>query len=1003
MKKMFCRPAGITFAFLLSAAYCTVHAQTRTVTGTVNDGEKPLKGVVVTQEGSSELTSTTATGAFSLRITGENPVLVFRHPEYSERKITADSRSVYTVSLTEKVNTIQEVVLNAGYYNVKAKESTGSISKVTAKDIENQPVNNVLSAVQGRMAGVNIISGGGTAGGGYDVQIRGRNSLRTILNSPVNGNQPLYIVDGIPWGSQLTSFYSTGILPMRSINPLNSISPNDIESIEVLKDADATAIYGSRGGNGVILITTKKGKTGKVQFTVNTNYGMSKVTGKMKLMNTEQYLKMRKDAYGNAGIATLPANAYDINGIWDQTRYTDWQDVLIGNTAENSTIQLSVNGGSDRNYFSVSASHTDQTTVFPGDFHYKTNILNSNYGYTSGDRRFSLSLSNTFSHLKNNVISTDLTNKSLNLSPNAPALYDAAGNINWENNTFSNPVASLNGKYQSNIMQFNQGVKINYTFLENLKLKLDGGTNMQLLEEYNLSPNTIANPAFPAGASSARSSSSRGTSTLFSYILEPQISWSRKKGNGQWDVLAGITYQETRSKNTSIIATGFASNALLYNLSAASQISFKDFSDVNYKYAAVFGRANYQYKNRYILNVTARRDGSSRFGPNNRFANFGAIGAAWLFTEEPFLQKLSWLSFGKLRASFGRTGSDLIGDNQYTNTYTVTSSSYNEVPALYPSRLYNPDFTWEKTDKMEGALELSLFNSRINLTTAFYRNRSSNQLVGIPLPAVTGFTSVQANLDATVENSGWELEAYATPYKKGDWKWETSFNISIAKSKLVSFPGIEGSTYANTYIIGQPTSIVKVFQYEGIDPSTGKYVFTDFNNDGKISAPDDTQAIRDIGVKYFGGLQNQISYKNISLSLLLQFVKQNSWNYYRSMNTPGNMNNQPAEFANVWSPENLGGVIMPYSPGTVAATNTLISNFRNSTAAISDASFIRLKNIQINYKIPLNSKFIRDASIYAQGQNLLIWTDYIGLDPEFSVSGFLPPLKTISVGLQLNF
>ncbi|ACU07681.1 putative outer membrane protein, probably involved in nutrient binding [Flavobacteriaceae bacterium 3519-10] len=1002
MKKKFCRPAGIALAFLLSGVYTTVHAQSRTVTGTVNDGSRPLSGVTVSQEGSSELTTTATSGTFLLRVTGENPVLVFRHPEYGERKMVAD-RSSLVVSLTEKVNTIQEVVLNAGYYDVKARESTGSIAKVTAKEIENQPVTNVLSAVQGRMAGVNIIQGGGTAGGGYDVQIRGRNSLRTILNSSVNGNQPLYIVDGIPWSSQLTSFYSTTILPMRNINPLNSISPNDIESIEVLKDADATAIYGSRGGNGVIIITTKKGKTGKMRFTVNTGYGLSKVTNKMKLMDTQQYLKMRKDAYTNNGITTLPANAYDINGVWDQTRYTDWQEVLIGNTAENSTIQLSVNGGSERHSFSVSASHTDQTTVFPGDFHYKTNILNSNYEHTSADRRFLLSVSNSVSHLKNNVISSDFTNKSLNLSPNAPALYDASGNINWENNTFSNPVASLNGKYQSTILQFNHAVKLHYDFSGNWKLKLDGGINMQSLEEYNLNPNTMANPAFPAGASSARSSSSRGTSDLLSYIAEPQIAWMKKADHGEWEALAGITYQETSSENTSVTATGFASNALLYNLSAASQISVSNFGDVNYKYAAVFGRANYKYKNRYILNVTARRDGSSRFGPNNRFANFGAVGMAWLFSEEPFLQQFSWLNFGKLRASFGRTGSDLIGDNQFTDTYTVTSSSYNDVPALYPSRLYNPDFTWEKTNKIEVALEFALLNNRLNLTAAYYRNRSSNQLVGIPLSAVTGFSSVQANLDATVENSGWELEASAVSYQQGDTKWETSFNISVPKSKLVSFPGLDGSTYANTYLIGQPTSIVKVFQYEGINPSSGQYVFTDFNNDGKISAPDDAKAIRDIGVKYFGGLQNQISYKNISLSFLLQFVKQISWNYYRYMNTPGNMNNQPAEFANVWSAENPNGVIMPYSPGTVSATNTLIASFKNSTAAISDASFIRLKNIQINYRIPVKSNFVPAASIYLQGQNLLTWTDYIGLDPEFSVSGFLPPLKTISMGLQLNF
>lgn len=1003
MKKMFCRPAGITFAFLLSAAYCTVHAQTRTVTGTVNDGEKPLKGVVVTQEGSSELTSTTATGAFSLRITGENPVLVFRHPEYSERKITTDGKSNFTVSLTEKVKSIEEVVLNAGYYNVKARESTGSIAKVAARDIENQPVNNVLSAVQGRMAGVNIIQGGGTAGGGYDVQIRGRNSLRTILNSPVNGNQPLYIVDGIPWGTTLTSSYSIGILPMSNISPLNAISPNDVESIEVLKDADATAIYGSRGGNGVILITTKKGKKGGVRFELNTQYGLSRVIGKMDLMNTEQYVKMRKDAYFNNGITNLPANAYDVNGVWDQTRYTDWQEVLIGNTAEHSNIQMAVNGGKEGHNFSFSASHNDQTTVFPGDFRYKTNILNSNYGYTSPDKQFTFVLNNTFSHLKNNVISNDLTNKSLTLSPNAPSLYDGEGNLNWQNNTYNNPIASLNGRYQSTVIQMNQGVKIGYSFWKDWEIRLNGGINQQSLEEYTLSPNTMYNPAFPAGASSSQSASSRGTSDLLSFIFEPQLSWTKKEGASQWDVLTGMSYQETNSQSSAISAIGFASNALLFNISAASQISVKNLSDTHYKYAAVFGRVNYQYRNRYILNFTARRDGSSRFGDNNKFANFGAFGAAWVFSEESFINDISWLSFGKLRASYGVTGSDLIGDFQYTNTYTVANSYYNDVPALYPSRLYNPDFTWEKTNKAEAALEVSLFKNRVNLSTAFYRNRSSNQLVGIPLPAITGFTSVQANLDATVENSGWEIEASATPYKNGGWRWEANFNISIPKSKLVSFPGLEGSTYANTYMVGQPTSIVKLFQYEGINPTTGQYVFTDFNNDGKISAPDDTKAIGDIGVKYFGGLQNQVSYKNISMSFLLQFVKQYSWNYYRTMTTPGNMNNQPAVFSNVWSEDNPNGIIMPYSPGTIAATNTLVSNYRSSTAAISDGSFIRLKNVQLNYAIPVTGKVIKKANAYVNGQNLITWTRHIGLDPEFSVTGYLPPLKTISMGLQLIF
>lgn len=268
MKKKFCRPAGILYAFLLPAVYFSVHAQTRTLTGIVNDGVQPISGAVVTQEGSSQFATTSSTGAFSLLVTGEHPVLVVRHPEYTERRITADGRTVYTVSLTEKVNTIQEVILNAGYYDVKAKESTGSIAKVTAKDIENQPVTNVLQAVQGRMAGVHITQNSGAPGGGFDVQIRGRNSLRNYLNSLTDGNVPLYIIDGVPLAGELVSTLSTSALPLQRISPLNSINPNDIESIEILKDADATAIYGSRGGNGVILITTKKGASPLLQMLV---------------------------------------------------------------------------------------------------------------------------------------------------------------------------------------------------------------------------------------------------------------------------------------------------------------------------------------------------------------------------------------------------------------------------------------------------------------------------------------------------------------------------------------------------------------------------------------------------------------------------------------------------------------------------------------------------------------------------------------------------------------
>ncbi|WP_313101697.1 SusC/RagA family TonB-linked outer membrane protein [Epilithonimonas sp.] len=976
-------------------------AQTRSISGTVTTSGKPLQGVIISQEGSDQVTMTANNGTYTIQVSAENPILLFRHPDYAEEKFTLTNQTVVNISLEQHVKGIEEVILNAGYYKVKERESTGSIAKVSSRDIENQPVTNVLSAVQGRMPGVSITQNSGTPGGGYDIQIRGRNSLRNITNSTVDGNQPLYVVDGVPIGGQLNAAQSLSILPLRNISPLNSINPNDIESIEILKDADATAIYGSRGANGVVLVTTKKGKKGRLSLNLNTSYNIGSVVSHLEMMNSEDYLKMRRQAYANDGITTIPAAAYDVNGSWDANRYTDWQKLLIGRRAEGSMTQASISGGSENNSFMLSFSHNDQGSVFSEGYHYKTNILNSSFSHHSSDKRLRLELSNMFSSLTNNVVSADQTTKALILSPNAPAVYDASGNLNWENNTFSNPLANLISTYSNKILQWNSNANLSYRFWNDWTFKTNGGINYQTIEDYNLKPSTMYNPAF--GMTSTSSTALKSNNSLFSYIIEPQLAWDKKWGRHKLDILVGTSFQHTEGQQASFTGVGFASNALITNIGAATTQIISAQTNTPYKYAAVYTRMNYQFKERYILNLTGRRDASSRFGPNKRVANFGAAGAAWLFTQESIFDNSSWISFGKLRTSYGITGSDFIGDYQYLNTYTIGSLSYDNVSGLYPSRLYNPDYSWEKTKKLEAALELGFLKDRLMLTASWYRNRSSDQLVGIPLPSVTGFSSVIANLDATVENSGWELAVNANILRSSDWRWESGMNLTLPKNKLISFPGLEGSTYANTYKIGYPTSMVKVFQYEGIDPTTGRYTFKDFNGDGKISSPDDAQAVENIGMKYFGGWYNQLSYKNVSLSFLFYFVKQKNWNYIRTMPTPGTMNNLPVELMNVWSADNPGGIIMPYSSGTNAQVNTLTANYRNSTAAIGDASFIRLKNVQLNYRIQGQDHFFKDAVIYVQGQNLWTWTNYFGLDPEFSVTGYLPPLKTWSIGLQLNF
>ena len=970
--------------------------QNHTISGRVTDPkDQPLPGVTVLVKGTFRGTTTAADGRYSLTNVSPGAVLSFSFVGFKTQEVPFDRQTRLDVQMQEEMTTLSEVTVNAGYYTVKDRERTGSIARVTVKELENQPVSNALSSVQGRMAGVSITQGSGVPGGGYSIQIRGTNSLRRA------GNYPMYIIDGVPAALQTPPASSGAVLPYGEIDPLNAINPNDIESIEILKDADATAIYGSRGANGVILVTTQKGRAGrKPVLSINSSYGISRVASKMKLLNTEQYLNIRRQAYANDGVTTYPANAYDVNGTWDENRYTDWQEELIGRTAINSLVQLSLSGGGENTGFLISGSHNEQTTVFADHFRYKTNNFSWNLSHRSGDKRLTVNASGQFADQSNNLIARDITSEALRLSPNAPALYKEDGSLNWENNTFTNPVAAYLVTYSYKSKTFNNNLNLSYELLPSFYLKFNGGINYTSFSELVLTPHTRYNPSF--GFTSDRSTATKGEQRKFSYVLEPQVNYVLNQGDHQAEILIGGTFQQNQSSLLSLFGYDYESNSLLTNLAAAGTLLIRNDETTGYKYAAVFGRINYQYKKRYILNLTGRRDGSSRFGPDNRFASFGAIGAAWLFSDEDFLSGNSWLSLGKLRGSYGVTGSDLIGDYQYLDTYKVSSASYGDRTSLYPSRLHNPLFSWEKTTKLEAALELGFLDDRIQISASWYCNRSGNQLVGIPLPATTGFSSIQANLPATVENKGLELELSATPVKSARFNWNSNFNISFPRNKLVSFPGLEGSTYANTYVVGYPTSILKVYNYEGIDPETGLFTFTDYNKDGNITSPEDNKVIEEIGVKCFGGWSNRIEYRQWEFSFLFQFVKQRQKNYNSAIARPGAMYNQPKETLNVWSGDNPDGRYMPYSSGTNVQTNWLHMNMTGSTAAIGDASFIRLKNIQLSYRLPIN-KSLSNVRFYVQGQNLLTITNYFGVDPEFTLTGFLPPLKTWAFGVQLNF
>lgn len=966
---------------------------TSIITGTVRDSHGVLSGVTVSVQGASTSTISASDGKFSISA-NQGDVLVFRYIGYKDVVVTVD-KSPISILMTEDATTLQEVVVNAGYYTVKDKERTGSISKISSKDLEKQPVTNVLAALQGRMAGVDVVQTTGVPGGGFSVRIRGINSLRS------SGNEPLYIIDGVPFASESMGERQTSTTMPTNTSPLATLSPTDIESIEILKDADATAIYGSRGANGVVLITTKRGKTGATQFSATASTAVGVTTRQLDLMKTPQYIAMREQAYLNDGITSYPYDAYDVNGTWDRNRYTDWQKELTGGTAEITTLQASVSGGSAQNHFLMGATTTTQSTVFPGDFDYKRGGGHVAFDHQSDDQRFKATFSGSYMVQENDQPANDLTRISRILAPNAPALYNEDGSLNWEDSTWENPLAALNAEVLSKTNTLTANGTFAYTFPYGITAKANMGLTDLHHSESRTDPSTIYDPVYEAGAE--YSAVFLSSSTRRSWIVEPQLDWNRKVGSGTLNVLVGTTFQHQVSDRLSQYGSGFTSNSLIYNLSAASFSRTNADEQTVYRYQAVYGRANYTYKDKYILNLTGRRDGSSRFGPGKQFAHFGAVGAAWVFSEEKAVRNgLKFLSFGKLRGSYGLTGNDQIGDYQYLDTYQSSTGDYDGTVGLSPTRLFNPNFSWESNRKIEAALELGFFKDRVFLTSSVYRNRSSNQLIGMPLPSTTGFSSIQTNLAATVQNTGLEFTLRAVLFQKPSFSWTANFNISVAKNKLIAFPGLATSTYQNQYVIGKSVNIQKLYHFTGVNSQTGVYEFEDVNGDGSLSFAEDAQTTKDFSPKYFGGLQNQIRFKRLQLDFLFQFVKQENWNAASVFPIPGAFANQPVSVGGAWQQAGDITTTQLYSSGLNSAAVSANQRYNRSDAAVSDASYIRLKSLSLSYALPTTLKTLQ-CKLFFQAQNLLTITPYKDGDPEFTSFNYLPPLRILSFGTEIKF
>ena len=988
---------------LLLLGQSRLQAQT-TVTGTVLGKDNlPLAAATINLQHTGSYAVTDSAGNFLITLNHPADTLLISHIGYTPAIIVVNKKKLpLTITLQEDINPLDEVVV-IGYGTTTRKLNTGSTGSITATEIQKQPVANPLATLEGRVPGLTVTQNNGVPGSFYHVLIRGQSSL-------LQGSEPLFVIDGVPFApsntpvNQLSS--AAASFADGGLSPFNSINPADIESIDVLKDADATAIYGSRGANGVILITTKKGKAGKTQFTVNAYTGNSTVTRTMPLLNTQQYLHVRHEAFANDSATPTIYNAPDLL-VWDTARYTDFKKLLIGGTAHTTDVQASLTGGNNNTQFLVSGTYHKETTVYPGNLADRRGAANLNINHISADKKLSVALSAVYSTDKNDINAIDLT-RYINLAPDAPPLYDSTGKLNWQQGgvVFHNPLAYLYETYTAQTDNLLSNLAVSYRVLPHLTLKASAGYNTYLLNEVSTIPIIAQNPAYnPKGYAEFANNNFK------SWIIEPQAIYNRVLGKYKIDILAGGTWQKTLNNNTSFSADGYSNDALLPSIGAANSVTIDGNDATDYRYQAVFGRVTVNRSDRYILNLSGRRDGSSRFGPGRQYAGFGAAGGAWIFSAAPFIKHaLPFLSYGKLRASYGTTGNDQIGDYQYLDTWSSGYYTYQHTHGLYPTRLFNANYGWEVNRKTDAAIELGFLQDRILLTADYFINRSSNALIQYQLPLQTGFASILKNFPATVQNAGIELNLTSKNIATKTFSWVTTFNVTVPRNKLVAFPGLATSSYAGKYVIGKSINLIKGYRFLGVNTQTGVFEFSDINKDDKLDA-NDLVVLGNLDPKYYGGFLNTISFKGFEAELFFQFKKQNGKNYLASIYNPygyppGAMGNQPVNVLERWQmPGDVTGIEQFSTTYGTPAFNAL--NYLSSSGAVySDASYVRLKTLSVSYSLPqawLKKAAMQNARLYLQAQNLFTITKYKGADPETQNLYALPPLKTITAGIQFTF
>ncbi|MFT4033375.1 MAG: TonB-dependent receptor [Siphonobacter sp.] len=996
---------GCFLSFSVTAQNLTIRGK---VTASVN-GEV-LPGVSIAVKGSTRGTNTNASGEYTLPNVPAGATLVFSSVGYQSQETIIGNRTTIDIVLVGEEKGLDEVVV-VGYGTQRKIETTGSIVSVKASDLLQTPVSNVAQGLQARVAGVQINQNTGAPGGNISVRIRGTNSIS-------GSSEPLYIIDGI----QISN--SGGIT---DVSPLSTINPNDIESLEVLKDASATAIYGARAANGVVLITTKRGKSGVTHVDFDSYYGIQETRKTLELLNASEFAQLENETFKT----TLYADPSSLG------QGTNWQK-LIFRDAPIQSHQLTINGGSEKTQMAVSLNYFNQYGIIVNSG-FKRYSLRLNMDHKVSNKiKIGTSILGTYS-INNAAITGSTTigdqgvisGSILGAAVGAPptlvpyrsdgSVYPFAEQMDGLYDTGTNPMNFANTLNQTTIKRTLTNVFGEAIILKGLTYRASFNVDLQAsLKDYYSPRSLVAEASQNDNSGSGSKANTNNTSLLHESILTYNKIFNQKHS---FKVTAVYGTQVELYNYNAISATGFPNDATLNEALQLATTVTASTSRTKARLDSYLGRINYGFKDKIFFDATVRVDGSSKFGANHKYGVFPAASAAWRIIEEPFVKGIKWLSDLKLRGSYGVVGNaGAISTYQSLATVSANGSNYNinnaYVKGINPDGIANPDLRWERSTQIDVGLDIGLFNNRVNIIGDVYYKKTDDLLYVKTLPLSSGYSSITGNF-AALENKGIEL-AINGRILDGPLKWSASGNITINRNKVLDLDGgTTNETFITTYTllkVGQPLGVFKTYVFDGInqtgetilsgyDGRTGGYKVKDLNGDETITSDDQT-IVGNPNPDFIYGFSTNLSYKKFDLSILASGSQGNDiYNAARlSFEMPLGQRNQYKGLVNRWSETNPSNeYVSAYQGGRLPVTNHMLEN----------GSYMRIKNITLGYTLP-KLKGVQQMRVYVSGNNLITITKYSGFEPEVNTYAgsntaigidnlVYPQARSILIGLHLSF